>query len=123
MTGADVFKRALCLLNYTDENGEPDPVSAAELYKRGLALTDQIAADLCRVEGGTYAPLRSPDQPLPLSDRAARQVLPYGVAMLLAAGRGDEDNRQLFAALYAQSRLTLTRREHRTDILPRGCDA
>lgn len=125
MTGLEAFKTALRLLNYTDGDGETDPSAAGELYKRGLTLVDQIHADLVRVEQGiTAEPLSSLTADLSLSERAARRVLPYGVAMLLAAGRGDGDNQQLFAALYAQSRLLLTRgSERRTDVLPRGCDA
>lgn len=125
MTGMDAFKRALRLLNYTDPEGETDPAGAAELYKRGLAITDQLCGELARAESGTLPPpLISLQTALPLSDTTARQVLPYGIAMMLAAGRGDGDNQQLFAALYAGRRLLLADGyEQRTDVLPRGCDA
>ena len=124
MTGLDAFKQALRLLNYTDGNGELDAAASGELYKRGLALTDQIHADLVRVETGkTAPPLASLLCPLKLSNTAAREVMPYGIAMLLAAGRADADNQELFAALYAQKRTLLKRPyERRIDVLPRGCD-
>ena len=125
MTGKEAFRRALELLGYTDSGGEPDSAAATELYKRGLAITDQLVGDLCEVESGVCPPpLTSLSQPLPLSDTTARQVLPYGIAMLLAAARGDGDHQRLFAALYTQKRTALRRAgERRTDVLPRGCDA
>lgn len=124
MTGLQAFKRALRLLGYTDSNGEPDAAAAGELYKRGLAIVDQLCADLVGAQTGTLpAPLTSMNQPLPLSETAVRQVLPYGIAMLLAASRGDGDNQQLYAALYTQKRLLLRREnDRRVDVLPRGCD-
>ena len=124
MTGMEAFKRALRLLGYTDPDGETDPAAAAELYKRGLAVTDQICADLAQAERGELPPpLATLQGTLPLSDTAARQVLPYGIAMLLAAGRGDGDNQQLYAALYTAKRTLLKRgAEQRVDLLPRGCD-
>jgi hypothetical protein len=120
----DAFKRALRLLNYTDIGGETDAAAAGELYKRGLAVTDQICADVAQAEQGQTPPsLTSLSAPLPLSSYAARQVVPYGIAMLLAAGRGDGDNQQLFAALYTQKRRGLGRgQEQRADRLPRGVD-
>ena len=124
MTGLEAFKRALRLLGYTDSSGEPDAAASGELYKRGLSIVDQLCADLVQAQTGTLPePLSSLNRPLPLSDMAARQVLPYGIAMMLAAARGDGDNQQLFASLYTQKRLLLRREnDRRIDVLPRGCD-
>lgn len=124
MTGMEAFKRALRLLGYTDQNGETNAAASGELYKRGLAITDQLCADLAKSESGVLPPaLTSLAVPLPLSDHTARQVLPYGIAMLLAAGRGDGDNQRLFAELYTQKRAGMPHAyERRTDVLPRGCD-
>ena len=124
MTGKEAFRRALQLLNYTDADGEPDSAAAGELYKRGLAIVDQLCTELSEAETGRAAPpLYSLGQALPLTDRTARQILPYGIAMLLAAGRGDGDNQRLFAALYTEKRTTVRAAGERlTDVLPRGCD-
>lgn len=123
MTGMEAFKRALRLLGYTDMDGETNAVASGELYKRALAITDQLCGELALLENGQSSVITSLYTPLPLSERSARHVLPYGIAMLLAAGRGDGDNQQLFAALYTQ-RLSLLSRtgEQRVDVLPRGCD-
>lgn len=125
MTGQEVFKQAIRLLGYTDTLGEPDSVQHTELYKRGLAVINQLLCDLSVAECGVMAaPLASLRQPLPISEQTARDILPYGVAMLLAASQGDGDHQALFAALYDQKRAGLRRGcERRIDALPRGCDA
>ena len=124
MTGMDVFKRALRLLGYTDMEGETDAVSSGELYKRALAIIDQLCGELLLSENGTAQTVTSLHRPLPISDKIARQILPYGIAMFLAAGRGDGDNQRLFSALYTQKLAALSHTgERRTDVLPRGWDA
>lgn len=125
MTGQEVFRQALRLLGYTDTLGDPDSAQNTEVYKRGLAVINQLVCDLSLSESGSMAaPLTSLRQDLPLLERTARDVLPYGVAMLLAAAQGDGDNQQLFAALYDQKRVSVRNGyERRTDTLPRGCDA
>ena len=123
MTGMDVFKRALRLLGYTDVDGETDAASSGELYKRALAITDQLCGELSLLESGQTATVTSMHAPLPLSEKSARHILPYGMAMFLAAGRGDGDSQRLFAALYTQKLALLSHTgERRVDVLPRGCD-
>lgn len=125
MTGQDVFRQAMRLLGYTDTLGELDSAQNTELYKRALTVINQLICELSLSESGTMAPpLSSLRQELPLSEQTARGVLPYGVAMLLAAAEGDGDNQQVFAALYDQKRVSVRQGyERRTDTLPRGCDA
>lgn len=124
MTGQDCFKQALQLLGYTDTLGAPDSISHTELYRRGLAVINQLTDDLSMAETGELAePLLSLREEIPLSERTAREVLPYGVAMLLALTQGDGDNQRVFAALYDQKRVSVSRRyERRADTLPRGWD-
>ena len=125
MTGQDVLRQALRLLGYTDTLGEPNSAGHTELYKRALAVLNQLVCDLSRLESGAMAaPLGSLREPLPLSERVTRDVLPYGVAMWLATAEGDGDNQRLYAALYDQKRVAIqSAYERRTDTLPRGCDA
>lgn len=124
MTGQEVLRQALRLLGYTDTLGDPDSAQNTEVYKNGLAVINQLVCDLSLSESGKMAPpLGSLRQDLPLSERTARDILPYGVAMLLAAARGDGDNQQLFASLYDQKRVSVrSDYESRVDVLPRGCD-
>jgi len=125
MTANEVFRQAMRLLGYTDTLGDLDSGQNTEQYKRGLTVINQLVCDLSLAESGTMAPpLSSLRQELPLSERTVRDVLPYGVAMLLAAAESDGDNQQLFAALYDQKRVAVRQTyERRTDTLPRGCDA
>ncbi len=48
-TGKEIFDRAVRLLNYTNVYGENDGRLYASVYKRGLALVNQIYADLWQV--------------------------------------------------------------------------
>ena len=103
MTGQEVFKQALSLLNYTDADG--NWMSDADLQKRSLALINQIYADLWYVQNDKpFLPLISPAQPLALDPHVLANVMPYGVAMLIAQTDGDADNQALYAALYNQRR-------------------
>ncbi len=124
MTGKEAFRQALRLLNYTDNLGEPDSVRQTELYKRGLAVVNQIVAELGLAQTGSLPKrLTSLQQEVPLSEQTARLVLPYGIAMLTAAAQNDGDAQAMFAALY-DARRTACCQEYvrRTDVLPRGCD-
>lgn len=124
MTGKEAFRQALRLLNYTDNLGEPDSRRQTELYKRSLAVVNQIVAELGLAETGAVPErLTSLQQEVPLSERAARLVLPYGIAMLTAAAQNDGDNQAVFAALYDGRRTACCQSYvRRTDVLPRGCD-
>lgn len=118
-TGRDVWERALRLLNYTDQNGRPDGLQYAELFKRALPLVNQIYADLwfSQQQGG-FCELGHLDEQLHLSARLVQDVMPYGVAMLLAQTESDGDSQQLFAGLYNQKRAALCGTAHRLDVLP-----
>ena len=118
-TGQDVWERALYLLNYTDQHGRADALQYAELFKRALPLINQIYADLWFSERqGAFRELAHLTQPLQLSPRLVQDVMPYGVAMLLAQTESDGDSQQLFAALYNQKRAVLCGTARRRDVLP-----
>ena len=62
--------------------------------------------------------LFSPNDPVPLPERLTADVMPYGVAMLLAQGEGDADNQATFARIYNQKRAALTHTDTRVNRLP-----
>ena len=62
--------------------------------------------------------LFSPNDVIPLPDRLTADVMPYGVAMLLAQGEGDADNQATFARIYNQKRAALTHSDTRVNRLP-----
>ena len=121
-TGREVLYRALRLLGYTDGYGRVDGARDAELLRRGTAAVEQIYADLCRVaaSGGTDGWEGDLDSPLPLSLETVNDVMPYGVAMLLAQGESDGDAQSLYASLYNAKRAGTPRPStRRTDVPPR----
>lgn len=119
MTGLDVIQRALLLLNYTDESGRADSRISGAVSARGLSIVNQLLADAHAEAPDTpFTPLQAITEALPCSDRVAVDVLPYGVAMLLAQGEGDGDNQSTFAALYNQKRAAFTHTETRENKLP-----
>ncbi len=123
MTGQDVLRQALRLLGYTDTFGEPDGRTHTEVYKRGLAVINQLCAEMAAAQGEGVVPLGSLQEKPPFAEHIVRGILPYGVAMHLAAAQGDGDNQQWFATLYDQKRTAMQHgMERRADCLPRGCD-
>ncbi len=117
-SGQDVLLQALRLLNYTDIYGQPDGVQHMELYKRGLAAVNQIYIDLWYTgKDEPFLPLTSLKEPVLLPTKQLQDVMPYGVAMLLALSEGDGDNQQLYAALYNRKRTAATACKRRLDVL------
>ena len=121
MTGRDVFSAAVRLLNYTNTYGELDGNQGTEMWKRSLAIVNQIYADVSFIENHTaaFVPLKNIHETLHVSDRTASDVMPYGVAMLFAQNENDGDNQTLFAMLYNQKRSAVPRAPMRIqDVLP-----
>lgn len=121
-TGRQVLERALILLGYTGMDGRPDEVRDAALFKKGEAAVRQIYDELRRIDRmGGDSPLESMEQELVLSPAAIRNVMPYGVAMLLAQNEGDGDCQTLFSALYSRKRSSVPQRKRSvSDVLPKG---
>ena len=113
-----MLEQALRLLNYTDIYGQLDGQQHTELYKRGLAAVNQIYGDLWftgRKE--PFLPLTSLRETLSLSARQLHDVMPYGVAMLLALSEGDGDNQLLYAGLYNRKRAACGAAMRRRNVL------
>lgn len=105
VTGHDVFRQALMLLNYTNNHGAVEPLNNAELHRRSLPIVNQIYADLWGIQSkGTFVPLASLADQIPLESYTLMNIMPYGVAMLVAQTDGDVDNQTLYATIYNQRR-------------------
>ena len=124
MTGAQVLKTALQLLNYTDQNGQVNSANSQEYFGRGLAVINQIYADLwnMRDTNGVFVPLSDINQNIALDEDVCRNAMVYGVAMLMAQSVGDGDNQAMYASLYNKRRTYNATSSRRIDALPRGCD-
>ena len=122
MTGTDILRQAYTLLNYTDANGNVNAANNANLSKRALPIVNQIYADLWqpRTSGAKFEALSTMNQVLDLDDYTAINIMPYGVAMMLAQSDGDADNQSIYVALYNQRRAgAVTTTDRIIDKLPR----
>ena len=122
-TGKDVIVRALRLLGYTDSAGESDVLQDAVRMRRGADAVMQIYEDVKRLDacGEAYKSLLSMNEAIPLSTATVDDVMPYGVAMLLAQSEGDAESQAFFAKVYSQKRMAVPRKTvRRRDVLPRG---
>lgn len=119
--GMEVWRRAMALLGYTAADGTVDLQRSAELLRRGLAVIDQVLADLWPLEhDGERTPLGSLEEPLPLSAEAIDGIMPYGAAMFLAAAEGDAAAQAMYAAIYDRKRRAARHPDRsRVDRLPR----
>jgi hypothetical protein len=103
MTGNEILNQAYILLNYTDSNGNIDSGNNASINKRSLSIVNQIYADLWDSQE-LFEPLHAMHETINLNAHAVFNVMPYGVAMLIAQSEGDADNQSLYASLYNQRR-------------------
>ena len=118
-TGEQIKNRALELLGYTDRNGRLDSTMYADVTARSLTLINQIYSDVwygLYDEG--FEELAALTDELELPERAMNEVMPYGVAMLMAQTIGDADNQSLMTTLYNRKRALLTHKRQRKDVMP-----
>ena len=105
MTGKAIIEQALSLLNYTDGNGQLNSAANADVMLRSLPLVNQIYADLWYMNSkATFPPLKHADENLRLDEYTCWNIMPYGVAMLIAQSEGDADNQAVYASIYNQRR-------------------
>ena len=120
MNGNQILQRALTLMGYTDQNGDIDSEAARSANRHVLAAVRQIYSELSYASGTAPATITDMSMPLPLSRRLLDEVMPYGVAMLLAIAEGDTNTEAAFALIYNRKRGLLTTTEQRIDALPRN---
>lgn len=117
-SGRDVLVRALMLLNYTDLCERMDDIREPLFEDRGLAAVNQIYGDLWYTgRDDPFLPLTSLDEPVLLNDRQTKDVMPFGVAMLMAMSEGDGDNQQIYATIYNRKRAAAPITRRRKDVL------
>lgn len=122
MTGQEVLEQALQLLHYTDGDGQPESQFRADTERQGLAAVNQVYADVWFVEKQeAFTPLLRLTDPLALSDRGCREVMPLGVAMWLAQAEGDAAQQAVLAEAYSQKRSQCGAPDRRRrDVIPWG---
>lgn len=117
MTGNEMMKKALTLLGYTDSTGE---ISGEQRFRsRALTVLNAIYADLFYIKNrSNFFPLREMTDLIELSERELNDIMPYGVAALLAQSESDGDQQQTFISLYNSKRAALTQSGAVKDVIP-----
>ena len=120
-TGEQIKIRALQLLNYTDRDGRLDSTMYADVTARALPLVNQIYSDVWYgLYDSGFEELGALTDVLQLPERVINEVMPYGVAMLMAQTIGDADNQTLMATTYNRKRAVMTHMRRRKDVMPRA---
>ncbi|MCQ2440499.1 MAG: hypothetical protein MJ076_01195 [Clostridia bacterium] len=96
MTGYDIYKKAMLLLGYTDDKGEPQ--DNGRMYARALNAINQIGDDLCCMPplSGLFKPVRIP--------KKALDAIAYGVGMLLSFSDGNSEKNSVLSEIYNAKR-------------------
>ncbi len=98
MTAEVILNEALTRLGYIDSEGEP---RTEEYAKVGLSAVNAICTELHYAENEEdNAPLESLSDEVNVSTRYIREILPNGVAMLVAQSEGDSEHQRMFAECY-----------------------
>ena len=119
MTGEELLRQALYLLNYTNNRGEIDTRNSEELIRRGVPIINAVLADVLPIAGEPVSAIGTLEDTLPVAEDTAVRVMVYGVAMWLAQSEADGDNQQLMASIYSQKRNAIRRSSGRVaDVLP-----
>ena len=119
MTGEELLRQALYLLNYTNNRGEIDTRNSEELIRRGVPIVNAVLADVLPIAGEPGSAIGTLEDTLPVAEDTAVRVMVYGVAMWLAQSEADGDNQQLMASIYNQKRNAIRRSPGRVaDVLP-----
>ncbi len=120
-SGRDILAQALLLLNYTDLYEQIDDSTTTTISARGLAAVNQIYGDLWYTgRKDPFLPLTSLEEPVLLNDRQTKDVMPFGVAMLLAMSEGDGEKGETYATMYHRKRAAAPIPQRRKDVLFAG---
>ena len=94
MTADKIVERAALMLGLKG-------VEEERIQPHALTAVNRIYAELHFLEGdGDFQEISRLSQPVDISQRLALDVMPYGVAALLASAMGDVANQNYFARLY-----------------------
>lgn len=113
MTGNEIYKKALKMLNYTDAASEKRFLSAA------IDIINRVYADLFYIDKSDgFKPIKALSDKIDLNERVLYDVMPYGVAAFLAQSENDGDNQLLYIGIYNEKRTSLSRNDRIKDTFP-----
>ena len=124
MLAREVFEKAMILAGLVNPDGTVDREREADIYKQGVVFLNSIYADLFYAENpnGQFNPATmNDDLSLTLSERALHDIMPWGIAMLLAGSVGDSMTQSLMSQTYSQKREgTIKQVRSIVDTMPTG---
>ncbi len=93
-----ILNEALVRLGYIENDGSP---KAEEYSVVGLSAINQICSELHYAENeNDFTPIASLADEVSINTRYVREILPNGVAMLVAQSEGDSEQQRFFAERY-----------------------
>lgn len=121
MTARQIVNNALKLLGYTDANGNSE--LPQRILNKAVPLINVIYSELARIESVLdFEPIKTLNDEIKLTERILSEIMPAGVAMLIAASEEDGVSEALWAEIYNRKKVTLSRFEERQDSIPRSFD-
>lgn len=117
MTAREILNNALKLLGYNEADGNSE--LPQRISNRAVAVVNVIYAELWRAEGNTdFKPIKTLADEINLTERVSSEIMPCGVAMMIAGSESDGDNQSFWAEIYNRKRTTMSHISERTDALP-----
>lgn len=116
MTAAKIIEKALKLLGYDvlQKTG-----SVTDIDENAITALNTVYADLYYLinEEG-FNEITTAQDYVNLPEKAVNDIMPYGVAALMASFQGDSDNQQFFSTIYNLKRKSFSKEESVNDVLP-----
>lgn len=107
MLAREVFENAMVLAGIVNSDGVVDREREADLIKQGVVFLNRIYSDLFYSENpdGQFVPATmNDDLSATLSGKALHDIMPWGIAMLIAGSVGDSLTQSIMANTYSQKR-------------------
>ncbi len=116
MTASKIIEKATKLLGYDilQKTG-----GVTDIDENAISAVNSVYADLyflLNKEG--FNEIENALETIDLPEKAQVDIMPYGVAALMASFQGDSDNQQFFSKIYNLKRKSLIKEEILQDVLP-----
>lgn len=115
MTGNKVYKEALALLGYTENNGNQQMTQ--RVMNRAVPTINLIFEDMRRIYDIEPKRITTLSEEIDIPDEA-EQVFICGLASYIAAAEGDDNNQAIWSAEYQARRAALSKMTSIEDVIP-----
>lgn len=116
MTAKDMISKAIVLLGYNDDRGN---TSDSRFQIASKTAVNSVMAELfyCLNNDG-FKEIEALSDEIKLPERVLYNIMPYGVASLIAESIGDADKQAYFGAIYNRRLAQLSHSEPFVDEIP-----